>query len=436
MYCRGAEPVRRRLPTGSVGLYGTKISHTVDREANAPGGRRRFYLVGAALMVLWAAVLLALARRPDPFWYSYYAVDYTVGFVRRGLAGELAAFVSGEDGFAGQRIGRWLSSAAYILGLVGLAWWVAIRSGRSERRLQLAFLVAVLPFGVAFGLLQAGSTLFGGAALVGFAMAVAAATSDRCVLVASAVYGLLTAVATLIHEATPLLYGPGVVVALVVLAHQVKRPALWTSCALALGPGLATALAVAVFGRRGVSRELCELVPRARVTAWAHDPATGQLITGHPYSVDYREWVCRTITPMYDMGFVDAIGFVNRLGTATMAANTAVGIGAVAITVLAIREVSGVPLQRMRTPLTQRWPAVVIAFCLITPVFMTGIDWVRWWVVIAFDIGIVYLLYASSQPEVDLPPTRRTTRVFALVVVLSALVPVGVIPGLGAPHPG
>ena len=56
--------------------------------------------------------------------------------------------------------------------------------------------------------------------------------------------------------------------------------------------------------------------------------------------------------------------------------------------------------------------------------------------VIAFGIGIVYLLYASSQPEVDLPPTRRTTRAFALVVLLLALVPVGIIPGFGAPLPG
>ena len=56
--------------------------------------------------------------------------------------------------------------------------------------------------------------------------------------------------------------------------------------------------------------------------------------------------------------------------------------------------------------------------------------------VIAFDIGIVYLLYASSQPEVDLPPTRRTTRAFTLIVLLLALFPVSIIPGFEAPLAG
>ena len=41
------------------------------------------------------------------------------------------------------------------IALAVLAWWIAVRSGRSERRLQIALLIVVLPFGFAFGLLQA-----------------------------------------------------------------------------------------------------------------------------------------------------------------------------------------------------------------------------------------------------------------------------------------
>lgn len=402
------------------------------------GRRRRPYVVVAVLLALWAAVLLALALTviPDTYWYSYYAIDYTVGFVRRGLAGELVGLLPGQNYFVEQRIGRWVSSGAYLLGLAGLAWWIATKSGRSERRIQLAFLVVVLPFGFAFGLLQAGSTLFGGAVLAGFAIAVAAATSDRSVFIASAVYGLVTVVATLVHEAIPLLYGLGVIAVLVVVANQLERKAFWTSCTLALVPGLVTGLVVAVFGRRGVSQELCALVPNGSVNnPLAGNPTAGQLLTGYKYYVDYQDWACRNITPFYDRDLGDALQYVGRLGPAGMIVNTAFGVGIVAITLLAIGWVSGVPFKRVRLLLAHRWPAVLFGFVLVLPVFMTGIDWVRWWVVISFDIGIAYLLYASRQPEVDLPPTRRSMRAFIVIVVALVLIPVGIVPAFLAPLP-
>ncbi len=101
--------------------------------------RRRLYVVLAAVLALWAAALVALNLTlvPDTYWYSYYAIDYTVGFVRRGLAGELVGLLPGDDQFAEQRVGRWVSSGAFFIALAGLAWWIAVRSGRSERRLRL-----------------------------------------------------------------------------------------------------------------------------------------------------------------------------------------------------------------------------------------------------------------------------------------------------------
>jgi hypothetical protein len=400
--------------------------------------RRRFYVVSAALVGLWAAALLALTITviPDLYWYSYYAVDYTVGFVRRGLAGEMLSWLPGQNQFIEQRVGRWLSSGAFIAALAGLAWWVAVRSGRSERRLQLALLVAVLPFGFAFGLLQAGSTLFGGALLVVYAIALAASESDRAVRITSALFGVSTAIATLIHEAIPVLFGLGVITALIVLPKRLSPPAFWANLFLALGPGMATALGVAAFGRRGVSDELCALIPNGLVNnPLAGNPTAGELLRGYKYYVDYQDWACRNITPFYDRDLGDAVRYVGRLGPDGMAVNTMFGIGVFVISILAVSWVSGVPFRRMRAELAQRWPAVALGVLLIVPVFMTGVDWVRWWVVIALDIGMVYLLYASGQPEVDEPPTPRTTRAFVLTMVLLALVPVGIVPAFLAPLP-
>lgn len=400
--------------------------------------RSRFYAVIGVLLAVWATAFLALAVYviPDVYWYSYYAVDYTVGFVRRGLAGELVGWLPGDDSFFEQRVGRWVSSGLFLIALAVLAWWVAVRSGRSERRLQLALLIAVLPFGFVFGLLQAGSTLFGGVALIGFVIALAKANSDRSVLIASAVYGGVTALATLAHEAIPFLFGLGVIVALVVLANQLGRKAQWASCALALGPGLLVALVVAVLGRHGVSAELCALVPHARVNnPLAGEPTTGQLLSGFRYWDDYHDWACRNITPHYDRSFFDAIRYVGRLGAVGMIVNTLYGMGMFAITMLAIGWVSGVPLQRFGALLRRQWFAVAAGVALVVPVFMTGVDWSRWWVVIALDIGIVYILYACAQPEVDTPPTRRSLRAFVVIMIALALIPVGIVPAFHAPLP-
>ncbi len=399
--------------------------------------RKRLYVVVAVLLALWAAVILflAVAVIPDTYWYSYYAVDYTVGFVRRGLAGELIHLVPGDDYFAEQRVGRWLSSGVFVISLALLAWWLVLKSGRSERRLQLGFLVVGLPFGFALGMLSGGSTLFGSLPLVVFAIALTKANSERFVFVASAVYGIVTAVATLVHEAIPLLFGLGVILALTLLTHQLERRALWVSYALALGPGLVTALVVAALGRHGVSNELCALVPHGQVNnPLAGHPTPGQLLSGYHYYDDYHRWACANITPFYDRDFGGAIRYVGRLGASGMIVNTIFGAGLLTATVVAIRWVSGVPFTRIQVLLRQQWPAVALGICLIVPVFMTGVDWVRWWVMVAFDIGIVYMLYASGQPEIDAPPTRVSLRAFVLAMVLFAI-PLGIIPAFGAPLP-
>jgi len=400
-------------------------------------GRKRLYIVIATFLALWASVLVALNLTviPDTYWYSYYAIDYTVGFVRRGLAGELVGLLPGDQ-FSQQRVGRWTSSIAFFIALAVLAWWIAAKSGRSERRLQVALLIVVLPFGFAFGLLQAGATLYGGTALIFFGLAVRRAKSARSVLTASAVFGIATGVLVLIHEAIPLLFGLGVIAVLAVLANQLERKQLWAGYALALGPGIATALIVAAFGRHGVADELCALIPHAQANnPLKGKPTLGQLLHGFRYYDDYHDWACRNITPFYNRSLMDGIRYVGRLGVAGMLVNTVYGIGVLAISILAIARVSGVPPKRMWTLLRQQWFAVAIGFAMTLPVFMTGVDWVRWWVSISLDIGLVFLLYASTQPEIDAPTTSRSTRDFIVAVIALALIPVGIVPAFMAPLP-
>lgn len=399
---------------------------------------KRGYAIAGLLLVLWASALtlIAVTVVPDGYWFSYYSVDYTLGFVRRGLAGELVGLIPSNDYFTSLRILRWFPTIIFVLGLAVVAWTVAVRSGRSERRLMMALLIPVLPFGFAFALFSARPDLFGASALAGFAVALKFSRTERSTLIACVVYGGITAVLTLTHEAIPFLFGLGALVSLTVLARQDRENTLRLGAVLAIGPGLVTALAVAVLGRRGLSSQFCELVPHGPMNhPLAGEPSLGELLRGFRFNVDYHDWLCRNILPLYDQTFTDGARFVASTGVIALTASAAFGIALFAVSILAISHVSGVPFSRMRSLLRNRIVWVLIGFALIAPIFVTGVDWIRWWVMITFDVGIVFLLFASSEQESGLPPTRRTRVVFACGAILLALLPVGIIPVFGAPVP-
>ena len=401
------------------------------------GSRFRFRLFTLALLI-WAAVLTAIAVTviPDAYWFSYYSVDYSLGFVRRGLAGELVGLFPEDSYFQALKVLRWVPTAFFVIGLAALAWTVRSASGRSERRLLMCLIVPLLPFGFAFGLFSARPDLLGASALIVFAVALKSAQRDRSVMAASAVYGGTLAVLTLTHEAIPFLFGLGTLTALAVLAHRSAPRILRVSAMLAVFPGLATALTVAVLGRRGISEQLCELVPRGPTNhPLAGNPSLGQLLRGFRFEVDYRDWLCRNITPLYDQSFSDATRFVASIGVVGLTASTVLGIALLWVTIWAVSCISGVRFGRMWALLRTRISWALFGLALFLPIFMTGVDWTRWWVMITLDIGVVFLLFASGEPESEVSPTRRTLTVFAIGSVLFATLPLGIVPGFGAPVP-
>lgn len=402
------------------------------------GPSRRFYLTFVSLLLVWVALLMVVATTviPDGYWWTYYSVDYSRGFIRRGLAGEILHLFDDGDYFAALRAVRWIPTVFFTVGLALVTWAVALRGGSTQRKFLLALLIPVLPFGFAFGVFSARTDLLGATALIAFAVSLTLATTRRTTYIVSAVYGVALAVLTLIHEATPFLFGLGTIAALTVLARGLSTGSFRISTALAMGPGIGTALAVVVFGKRGISGELCQLVPHGPVDhPMAAKPTPEQLLNGFHNYIDYHDWVCRAILPLFDQSFGDALSFVTGIGVLALAASTLYGIGVFAVSMYVIAQVSGVPVQRFRDALLTQRLAVLAGFVLILPIFLTGVDWIRWWVIIAFDLGIVYLLYATRQPEIEEPPTARSVKVLVVAAALLALIPIGIIPVFGAPVP-
>ncbi len=402
------------------------------------GPSRRGHLTFALLLVVWMASLLVIAMSfiPDGYFYSYFSVDYSRGFIRRGLAGEIVNSFPRDDYFGALRMMRWILTGAFSLGLAMLMWSVLGRGQRSERKVLLALLIPVLPFGFAFGLFSARTDLLGAAALAAFAVSLTMVTSRHATSMLSAAYGALLAVLTLMHEATPFLFGLGAIAALTVLAPGLSSSAFRVCSALSLGPGLATSLAVTVFGERGISQALCQSVPHGPMNhPMAGDLTPSQILDGIRYEVDYHDWMCRAILPLFDQSFGDAFGFVRSIGVLALFGSTLYGIGVLAVSMYLIAQASGVPVQRFGDVLLTQKVAVILGLALFLPVFLTGVDWIRWWTTIAYDLGIVFMLYATRQPELSEPPTRRSMTIVAIAGTMLALLPIGIIPVFGAPIP-
>lgn len=406
-------------------------------------GGSKLLAVAASFNVIWAALLLSAAATilsgADLYPFSYYSVDYTVGFVRRGLAGELVGLFPEDQYFLALRILRWVSSVAYIASLCAVMWTVATRWGRSERRTLLALLIPVLPFGLAFALFSARPDLFGAALFVAFAVTLTRVTRPRSVIIASAAYGFVIAVVALMHEAVPLAFALGPLLAIVVLPSQLSAGAKRLSVLLAIVPGLLSALIAGLHSERGDSPTLCALIPHRMVeNPYAINGGEGlrDFLTGanRPYT-DYHDWMCRIILPLWDWSPQQAMGYVYGLGIGPLTASAIFGAAILAITVVIIRYASNVPFRRFVAAVSGWYWWAAAALALTIPIFLTAFDWTRWWVAITLNVAVVYMLFAASQPEMEQRPKRRTLVRCLIAGLALAILPIGIIPGLAAQPP-
>jgi hypothetical protein len=402
--------------------------------------RPLLYVGIAVAIAVWAAVVLCFAINIVPldvYWMSYYAVDYTFGFVRRGLAGELVGLVPGHY-FAVTLGLRWLSTAVYLCGLALIMAVVLFGRRRSERRLMVAMLIPLLPFGIPFAAYSARPDLFGAAALAVFTVALAFARSRAVALAWCAAYGVVIAALTLVHEAIGLQFALGAVLAIVVLGGALETFQR-RGVVVAVMPGVFTAVAVAAFGRHDIAAQLCSAVPHhtipnplASITSF---PTLAQYVmSGQPSQTDYHDWVCRNVMPIYDYGIVDAIRIVAHIGVVGLVASLLFGAVAFAATMYGLSTLSGVPLRAFVDEFRGRIAWVVAGLLLVVPVFLTGFDWTRWLIVISFDVAIVYMVFAARRSEIEQPPSPKALRLFVFLVLLLALIPIGTVPGFGGPR--
>jgi hypothetical protein len=401
--------------------------------------RARVYVLVSVWVVGWAIVHLFLVTAVLPntiLWLSYYAVDYSSGFVRRGLAGELIRIFPFGDYFIAARTVLWSSTVVWLIALAVLIWRILFTGGRSARRMMLALVVPVLPFALSYALYSPHPELFGMTALLAFSMFLTRARTPRGRMILSAVYGVTIAALALMHEAIPLEFAFGATLAIVVLSKDATRPAQRICTALAVGPGIVFVLLVAALGRRDVGPQLCTRIPHGLVERLWPPDATPQYVFDYIFGrierrTDYHDWMCEHLTPVIDVDAPTAVKLVVHWGFVPLVCAFILGLLYFVGTTCTIRYCSGVPIRAFLNEFRNNLVLPVLTLVLVVPLFVTSVDWTRWWMLITFDVAIVYVLYAIDRPEIEQTPSRRNVLLFVWVVIMLALIPTGAANNVG-----
>lgn len=398
-----------------------------------PSNRAKLYYAVAIGLAVWAVgyvLLLSKVLATAIFWLTYYAVDYSAGFVRRGLAGSIVSAFPAQYYFPVSYALMWGSVAFYFIGLAVVMWRIMHRGQRSERRLMTALAIPVLPFALTFAVFGPRPELYAAGCLLIFATALTSLTTSRGVLLSAGAYGFAIALLALFHEAIPLEFALGSVLATAVLTTNLQPVTRTLSMALAVLPGLAAMGAVVVFGRRDVAAELCARVPHGMVRdPWRVPPGRGAdyLLGRYDSLSDYHDWVCERVIPFFGASFSAGVHSVAKLGFPILLGSFLHGLIVCVGTLWLIQFFTRVSRREFVQHIRGGLWAPILAASFMIPVFASGTDWIRWWTVILINIAGVYLLFASGREGIEAAVSRSDRKWFVVVVVLLGLIPLSAV---------
>lgn len=414
----GAGTVRARAYTAAV----------LDREtAQSVGGSRpngpsawtpqraswswRGVLGGWGLL---CAILIALQvfqarsfRKGSPYIASYWHVDYSVGFVRRGMAGALLDLAGATP--AHQQVAVLLTGVLPTLAAVVLV--IALLGRRGWSTTALAVLLSASPWAFDEWLTFLRPDQFATVVLIAVALLM---VRRRLPWVGLAACGAAFAFVTLMHEGA-WLYNATFAVPLVLLARsEPVRPRLGAALLVA-GPGFVTLVVSTVFGAVGpeAAQALIDRATSLGLASGPLGPRTSTLV-----------WL-----PGGLQQAVSAVG-----ATPIGLYRSALVLGAILLGL----QVAWFMLARIRHGLARRpqpaWLVVAVLVFLAVAVgvtYATGFDWQRWNAVFGVAALVVVAGWLLGSPPVprDVRPGNLVTAV--LVVVACWLALAGPIAELG-----
>lgn len=400
-----------------------------------PSRQTKIYAAVAVGLVIWGVgyvLVLSQVIATAIYWLTYYAVDYSAGFVRRGLAGQLVTIFPAEYYFPVSYALMWGSFVVYCIGLGVVMWQILYRGRRAERRLMIALLIPVLPFALTFAVFGPRPELYAAGALLIFATALSRCQASRGTLLCAAGFGIVLAVLALFHEAIPLEFALGAVLAIAVLGPKLTAVTRSLCMALAVTPGLISTAVVVAFGRRDATAELCARVPHGMVRdPWKvpSDRTLDYLLGRYESVSDYHDWVCERVIPYFGASFSAGVHSVINLGLPAIIGSFLHGLFVCAGTLWLLQFFTRVRGREFVANIGGGVLAPIVAASLMVPIFASGVDWIRWWTIILINIAGVFLLFAARRDEIETAVAQRDRKWFLIVVVTLAIIPLSATAG-------
>ncbi|GAA4400183.1 membrane protein [Tsukamurella soli] len=400
---------------------GAAAAQPVKWAIGTQGGRPRLTRAIWIALPIWVIIWLSarLAVPPGPTEFGYWVVDYRFGFVRRGMAGEIADAL-GPHGYA---ILPWVCIAVFLAAIAAMARAIFTYRGVDPAvRNGLAIVFILLPCSTLYGLMNARPELLGAALSITSTLILRRTQTYSRALVTSAGIGIVTLFLTLVHEAIALEFSLGFVLSFTVWAvrHDQSYRRLLGLLSAACLPGILVALYFsATAGATRVAERFCAIGPAGR---WR----TPMLPGG---SGDLRVWTCRLSTQSLDLNASQAVQIV-WTDRGWIALGGSLGIVALAVVVFALRstDATRVPWDSIRP---RHWVLASAAAALYLPVFATTVDTTRWFVLIAFDVAVGYVsafLITGAEAGHTVPSAPRFVRIAILVLLVFPPLPASVVP--------
>jgi hypothetical protein len=325
---------------------------------------------------------------------QWFYLDYSHGFVRRALPGELLALVSGASPRSVEVLG-WAISFAAVPALVFIAWRIGALASRSEARLVATTLVLICPLGLTTILRDPGRMDYIG--MVAMAAMLLVATLTRASLVVAVLVAAFGAALAVASEEFLIVFLTPVVVALLYVTVRERSPTgahgVTSLCAMLSAVALLPAVTLAA----------------ASVVA---KPSSAYLDT-----VDVRSNASVQIGAVFELraGFRGNLHWVfDNRAVGAMAATTLIWLFIYALTVIALRIVLG----RLGG-----WYWVSASyFALGALLGLVTIDYRRWWTLAFVSHLVVVGILGARERHPREETSGWSRRVGIGVVALAFLV--------------
>lgn len=362
-----------------------KLTELMAAHQRAPGEEERIlrsWHVRLIVVVLVAFQSLQGARvGAGGFVKSYWLVDYSDGFVRRGLLGEvLRIAVGGSPSDQQVRLALWLTAAIGVAALAVVTEQLIRTDTRSAR--WLAIIIAASPFSFDYVVAQRRPDQIGVVLLVILGLVLLHRPDSRR---AFQVMGLLFALGVLQHES--------------VLLYAMPMALLMTACMTSAQ--VAPDAFMRIFNRRAIELTAPSVAVAGFVFAFGR--ASGSLESSLRSDVTFP---LNDRLTMFDFLGDSLGGSMRNVAHMTFAAQCSsllVGAVMLALTFFCIRRC--VDLKPIGTPLPSRRLFTVLVTLVIVgelAQFALGIDWFRWTATIGCTslIGLAFVLIASERTHV------------------------------------